>query len=110
MFAFFLLSVWQEGADAENVFGAVDGGGDGAGAGSKSRSRCRHFHTLCGCRHTRGALKGRLFQVSFVILFQVNLVILFQASFVLHTYFYIANLCNHIYLCLRCGCLAFGLF
>lgn len=29
----------------------------------ETKSRCRHFHTLCGCRHTRGVLKGRLFQV-----------------------------------------------
>ncbi|CBJ31393.1 expressed unknown protein [Ectocarpus siliculosus] len=55
---------------------AAAGGGGGVGAGvlkeegeeekdkdKENRSRCRHFHTLCGCRHTRGVLKGRLFQV-----------------------------------------------
>lgn len=41
------------------------GGVDGRQEKKKAnRSRCRHFHTLCGCRHTRGALKGLLFQVS----------------------------------------------
>lgn len=48
--------------------GSEGGAGDGDGRREKkraNRSRCRHFHTLCGCRHTRGALKGLLFQVRF---------------------------------------------
>lgn len=48
-------------AERENVGGDVKS----EAANNKSRSRCRHFHTLCGCRHTRGALKGRLFQVTY---------------------------------------------
>ncbi|CAM9387901.1 unnamed protein product, partial [Hapterophycus canaliculatus] len=35
-----------------------------AGENKENKSRCRHFHTLCGCRHTRGVLKGRLFQTN----------------------------------------------
>lgn len=58
-------------ASPADIGGAFNGGsvqhtstGSGTGTGQDRRiSRCRHFHTLCGCRHTRGALKGLLFQV-----------------------------------------------
>lgn len=48
--------------DSKGLFG--EGKGMSIG-GEKNRSRCRHFHTLCGCRHTRGAFKGLLFQVGY---------------------------------------------
>lgn len=56
--------------DGEGCVGAVLGNAAQAEAGrgqQKNISRCRHFHTLCGCRHTRGALKGLPFQVQWIL-------------------------------------------
>lgn len=53
-----------------SAVGEGTGDAEGEGGGElvdKTKSRCRHFHTLCGCRHTRGALKGLLFQVWFAL-------------------------------------------
>lgn len=58
----------KEGANSDRggkgIVGAVKGFDLGLVKQEKNRSRCRHFHTLCGCRHTRGAFKGLPFQVS----------------------------------------------
>ncbi|CAN0152482.1 unnamed protein product, partial [Ectocarpus sp. 12 AP-2014] len=73
--AFFERKEARKAAAAAAAAAGGGGGGGGVGAGmlkeegeedndKENRSRCRHFHTLCGCRHTRGVLKGRLFQTN----------------------------------------------
>lgn len=80
-----------------------EGEGDGGGGeaedeaeveANKSKSRCRHFHTLCGCRHTRGALKGLLFQVN-------------NRELLYHTYEYAPFDCCFVY-CLATSHRCFG--